>query len=109
MEPATYTLPPIQRGLYYSQKLTFLQSVGGAAMDLTGYTVTAPIAGAGDFSVSVPTPTNGEVTISLSATTTASMAGDSYEYSVNLTPGTGNDYKQSYLRGVVPVMDGITT
>ena len=82
-----------------------------AVIDLTGYTAYAQVWNEGrttkyaDFSITYTNRTNGQITISLTDTQTATFI-DELRYDVLLEDGSGN--REYYLEGVIFVSQGYT-
>lgn len=107
--PGTYNFT-LQRRADYSLDLQFKDS-NDAAIDLTGYTVYAQAWNEGrtkkyaDFSIAYTNRTNGEISISLTDTQTATFP-DELRYDVLLEDSGGN--REYYLEGVIFVSQGYT-
>lgn len=110
VQPGTYNFS-LQRRADYSTLLQFKDSTG-TAIDLTGYTVYAQAwdkarsTKYADFTVAYTDRTNGQVTISLTDTQTATFIDELY-YDVLLEDGSGN--REYYLEGVIFVSEGYTS
>lgn len=108
--PGTYNFT-LQRRADYSLDLQFKDS-GDAAIDLTGYTVYAQAWNEGrttkyaDFSVAYTNRTNGQITISLTDTQTATFP-DELRYDVLLEDSGGT--REYYLEGTIFVSQGYTS
>ena len=109
VQPGTYNIM-LQRRADYSVLLQFKDS-SDAAIDLTGYTAYAQVWNEGrttkyaDFSIAYTNRTNGQITISLTDTQTATFI-DELRYDVLLEDGSGN--REYYLEGVIFVSQGYT-
>lgn len=109
VQPGTYNIT-LQRRADYSVLLQFKDS-SDAAIDLTGYTAYAQVWNEGrttkyaDFSVAYTNRTNGQITISLTDTQTATFI-DELRYDVLLEDGSGS--REYYLEGVIFVSQGYT-
>ena len=109
VQPGTYNIL-LQRRADYSVLLQFKDS-NDAVIDLTGYTAYAQVWNDkrskkyADFSVAYTNRTNGQITISLTDTQTATFI-DSLRYDVLLENGSG--LREYYLEGVITVSQGYT-
>ena len=109
VQPGTYNIT-LQRRADYSVLLQFKDS-SDAVIDLTGYTAYAQVWNEGrttkyaDFSIAYTNRTNGQITISLTDTQTATFI-DELRYDVLLEDGDGN--REYYLEGVITVSQGYT-
>ena len=109
VQPGTYNIT-LQRRADYSVLLQFKDS-SDAVIDLTGYTAYAQVWNEGrttkyaDFSITYTNRTNGQITISLTDTQTATFI-DELRYDVLLEDGSGN--REYYLEGVIFVSQGYT-
>ena len=109
VQPGTYNIT-LQRRADYSVLLQFKDSTG-TVINLTGYTAYAQVWNEGrttkyaDFSVAYTSRTNGQITISLTDTQTATFI-DELRYDVLLEDGSGN--REYYLEGVIFVSQGYT-
>ena len=109
VQPGTYDIT-LQRRADYSVLLQFKDSTG-TVINLTGYTAYAQVWNEGrttkyaDFSVAYTNRTNGQITISLTDTQTATFI-DELRYDVLLEDGSGN--REYYLEGVIFVSQGYT-
>lgn len=109
VQPGTYNIT-LQRRADYSVLLQFKDS-NDAVIDLTGYTAYAQVWNEGrstkyaDFSVAYTNRTNGQITISLTDTQTATFV-DELRYDVLLENGSG--LREYYLEGVIFVSQGYT-
>ena len=108
--PGTYSFT-LQRRADYSLDLQFKDS-SDAVIDLTGFTAYAQAwdkarsTKYADFAVAYTDRSNGQITISLTDTQTATFP-DELHYDVMLENGSGNrDY---YLEGVIFVSQGYTS
>jgi hypothetical protein len=110
VQPGTYNIT-LQRRADYSVLLQFKDG-NDAVIDLTGYTAYAQAWNEGrttkyaDFSIAYTNRTNGQITISLTDTQTATFI-DELRYDVLLEDGSGN--REYYLEGVIFVSQGYTT
>ena len=110
IQPGTYSFT-LQRRADYSVLLQFKDSTS-AAIDLTGYTVYAQAwdkarsTKYADFTVVYTNRTNGQVTLKLTDTQTATFIDELY-YDVLLEDGSGN--REYYLEGVIFVSEGYTS
>jgi hypothetical protein len=110
VQPGTYNIT-LQRRADYSVLLQFKDS-NDAVIDLTGYTAYAQAWNEGrttkyaDFSVAYTNRSNGQITISLTDTQTATFI-DELRYDVLLEDGSGN--REYYLEGVIFVSQGYTS
>ena len=110
VQPGTHNFT-LQRRADYSLLLQFKDS-SDAVIDLTGFTAYAQAwdkarsTKYADFAVAYTNRSNGQVTISLTDTQTATFPDELY-YDVMLENGSGNrDY---YLEGVIFVSQGYTS
>ena len=109
VQPGTYNIT-LQRRADYSVLLQFKDS-SDAVINLTGYTAYAQVWNEGrttkyaDFSIAYTNRTNGQITISLTDTRTATFI-DELRYDVLLEDGSGN--REYYLEGVIFVSQGYT-
>ena len=109
VQPGTYDIT-LQRRADYSVLLQFKDSTG-TVINLTGYTAYAQVWNEGrttkyaDFSVAYTNRTNGQITISLTDTQTATFI-DELRYDVLLEDGSG--IREYYLEGVIFVSQGYT-
>ena len=109
VQPGTFNIS-LQRRADYSVLLQFKDG-NNAVIDLTGYTAYAQVWNEGrttkyaDFSVAYTNRTNGQITISLTDTQTATFI-DELRYDVLLEDGSGN--REYYLEGVIFVSQGYT-
>lgn len=109
VQPGTYNIT-LQRRADYSVLLQFKDG-NDAVIDLTGYTAYAQAWNEGrttkyaDFSVAYTNRSNGQITISLTDTQTATFI-DELRYDVLLEDGSGN--REYYLEGVIFVSQGYT-
>jgi hypothetical protein len=109
VQPGTYNIT-LQRRADYSVLLQFKDG-NNAVIDLTGYTAYAQVWNEGrttkyaDFSIAYTDRTNGQITISLTDTQTATFI-DELRYDVLLEDGSGN--REYYLEGVIFVSQGYT-
>ena len=107
--PGTFNFT-LQRRADYSLDLQFKDS-NDAVIDLTGYTVYAQAWNEGrttkyaDFAVTYTNRSNGQITISLTDTQTATFI-DELRYDVLLEDSGGN--REYYLEGVIFVSQGYT-
>lgn len=110
VQPGTYNIT-LQRRADYSVLLQFKDG-NDAVIDLTGYTAYAQAWNEGrttkyaDFSIAYTNRTNGQITISLTDTQTATFI-DELRYDVLLEDGSGN--REYYLEGVIYVSQGYTS
>lgn len=110
IQPGTYNFT-LQRRADYSVLLQFKDSTS-AAIDLTGYTVYAQAwdkarsTKYADFTVVYTNRTNGQVTLKLTDTQTATFIDEVY-YDVLLENGSGD--REYYLEGVIFVSEGYTS
>ena len=108
--PGTYNFT-LQRRADYSLDLQFKDS-SDAAIDLTGYTVYAQAWNEGrttksaDFTVTYTNRSNGQISISLTDTQTATFP-DELRYDVLLENGSG--LREYYLEGTIFVSQGYTS
>nr|BAR36890.1 putative long tail fiber protein [uncultured Mediterranean phage uvMED] len=109
VQPGTYNIT-LQRRADYSLLLQFKDS-SDAVINLTGYTAYAQAwdkaraTKYADFSVAYTNRTNGQITISLTDTQTATFIDELY-YDVLLEDGSGS--REYYLEGVIFVSQGYT-
>jgi|TARA_R100000482_G_scaffold36947_1_gene12627 hypothetical protein len=109
VQPGTYNVQ-LQRRADYSVLLQFKDS-NDAVIDLTGYTAYAQVWNEGrttkyaDFTIAYTNRTNGQITISLTDTQTATFI-DELRYDVLLEDGSGN--REYYLEGIIFVSQGYT-
>ena len=109
VQPGTYNIT-LQRRADYSVLLQFKDG-NNAVINLTGYTAYAQVWNEGrttkyaDFSIAYTDRTNGQITISLTDTQTATFI-DELRYDVLLEDGSGN--REYYLEGVIFVSQGYT-
>ena len=89
---AIYANLTVDQGSDFSSVVTVTDS-DGALVDLTNYTYRGQIrktytsSTAVDFAITVNTPTNGELTISLTASQTSNMKAGRYVYDVEIESG----------------------
>ena len=109
VQPGTYNIT-LQRRADYSVLLQFKDSTD-SAIDLTGYTAYAQAWNEGrstkyaDFAIAYTNRANGQITISLTDTQTATFT-DELRYDVLLEDGSGN--REYYLEGIIFVSQGYT-
>jgi hypothetical protein len=109
VQPGTYNIT-LQRRADYSVLLQFKDG-NDAVINLTGYTAYAQVWNEGrttkyaDFSIAYTNRANGQITISLTDTQTATFI-DELRYDVLLEDGSGN--REYYLEGVIFVSQGYT-
>ena len=109
VQPGTYNIT-LQRRADYSVLLQFKDSTN-TVIDLTGYTAYAQVWNEdrntkyADFAVAYTSRTNGQITISLTDTQTATFI-DELRYDVLLEDGSGN--REYYLEGAIFVSQGYT-
>tara|TARA_Y100000004_G_scaffold168023_1_gene201046 strand:- start:299 stop:640 length:342 start_codon:yes stop_codon:yes gene_type:complete len=109
VQPGTYNIT-LQRRADYSVLLQFKDSTG-TVINLTGYTAYAQVWNEdrstkyADFAVAYTSRTNGQITISLTDTQTATFI-DELRYDVLLEDGSGN--REYYLEGAIFVSQGYT-
>lgn len=109
IQPGTYNIT-LQRRADYSVLLQFKDS-SDAVVDLTGYTVYAQAwdkarsTKYADFAIAYTNRSNGQVTISLTDTQTATFIDELY-YDVLLENASG--LREYYLEGVIFVSQGYT-
>lgn len=108
---AGYTELFLEQGTSFNVSLT-IDDVSGTPFDLTGYTGTAQMRksyyssnAAATFSVTTGTPTEGIVTLSLGAETTANIYPGRYLYDVVVTAGST---RARVLEGIVNVTPQVT-
>ena len=107
--PGTYNIT-LQLAADFSVLLQFKDSTG-TVINLTGYTAYAQAWNEGrstkyaDFSIAYTNRTNGQITISLTDTQTATFI-DELRYDVLLEDGSGS--REYYLEGVIFVSQGYT-
>ena len=107
--PAQYNIRP-QRRADYPLTLRF-KDPDGVVMDLTGWTVLAQVwttgrtSKLGDFSVTVATPSSGEVALRLGYSVTAALP-DECRWDVMLVNPSG--LREYYLEGIVRPSEGYT-
>ena len=95
----------------YKRQLQQFKDSSDAVINLTGYTAYAQVWNEGrttkyaDFSIAYTNRTNGQITISLTDTQTATFI-DELRYDVLLEDGSGN--REYYLEGVIFVSQGYT-
>ena len=109
VQPGTYNIT-LQRRADYSVLLQFKDG-SDAVIDLTGYTAYAQVWNEGrttkyaDFTIAYTNRTNGQITISLTDTQTATFI-DELRYDVLLEDGSGS--REYYLEGIIFVSQGYT-
>ena len=109
VQPGTYNIT-LQRRADYSVLLQFKDSTS-TVINLTGYTAYAQVWNEdrstkyADFAVAYTSRTNGQITISLTDTQTATFI-DELRYDVLLEDGSGN--REYYLEGAIFVSQGYT-
>ena len=109
VQPGTYNIT-LQRRADYSVLLQFKDS-SDAVINLVGYTAYAQVWNEGrttkyaDFAIAYTNRTNGQITISLTDTQTATFI-DELRYDVLLEDGSGN--REYYLEGKITVSQGYT-
>ena len=110
VQPGTYSIT-LQRRADYSLLLQFKDSTG-TVINLTGYTAYAQAWDVdrqmkyADFGIAYTDRTNGQITISLTDTQTATFS-NSLQYDVLLQDGSGN--LEYYLEGTITVKQGYTS
>ena len=110
VQPGTYNFT-LQRRADYSLDLQFKDS-NNAAIDLTGYTVYAQAWDEGrttksaDFTVTYTNRSNGQISISLTDTQTATFPNE-LRYDVLLEDSGGT--REYYLEGIIFVSQGYTS
>ena len=110
VQPGTYDIT-LQRRADYSLDLQFKDS-SSAAIDLTGYTVYAQAWNEGrttksaDFTVTYTNRSNGQISISLTDTQTATFP-DELRYDVLIEDSGGT--REYYLEGTIFVSQGYTS
>ena len=102
----------INSGTTFSETFTLESTTTNSAFDLTGYTGAAQMrkhAGAStghDFTVEFQDPTtNGQLILSMTATTTSAIKAGRYVYDVVITKDSN---KQTVVEGNVLVREGVT-
>jgi hypothetical protein len=106
--PASLLIRP-QRRADYPLSVTFKDSTG-AAINLTGWTVVAQMwdkartAKVGDFTVTVTSAANGQVSLRLPHTVTINMTAAEYYYDVMLINPSG--LREYYLEGIARPSEG---
>lgn len=106
--PASLLIRP-QRRADYPLAVTFKDSTG-AAINLTGWTVVAQMwdkartAKVGDFTVTVTSAANGQVSLRLPHTVTVNMTAAEYYYDVMLINPSG--LREYYLEGIARPSEG---
>lgn len=109
IQPGTYNIT-LQRRADYSVLLQFKDG-NDVAINLNGYTVYAQVWNEGrttkyaDFSITYTDRENGQVTISVADTQTATFP-DELRYDVLLENSSGD--REYYLEGVISVSEGYT-
>ena len=110
VQPGTYNIT-LQRRADYSLLLQFKDSTD-SAIDLTGYTAYAQVWNTArtkkyaDFAIAYTDRSNGQITISLTDTQTATFS-DFLQYDVLLENSSG--IREYYLEGSVTVSEGYTS
>lgn len=113
-------LTPGQRNLVIykandiKEKFAFKESDGVTAMDLTGWTAESQIRDAKSrdatlivaFTVTIPTPANGEVFLSLTDTETGNITQEKGFYDILLTDGSA--FEQTYVTGKITFKPTVT-
>lgn len=109
VQPGTYNIT-LQRRADYSLLLQFKDG-DDAVIDLTGYTAYAQVWNKqrskkyADFSIAYTNRTNGQITISLTDTQTATFINE-LQYDVLLE--NGSNIREYYLEGTITVSEGYT-
>ena len=109
-EPTQLNLRVI-KGDSFSRTLTITNN--GTAIDLTGYTATAQARTKGkrviaDFIVSIPTPTSGEIELSLPTTATRSLtSGGIWDLQLVLDADPENN-THTIVRGTIELIPDVT-
>jgi len=109
---AIYSDIQVDQGADFSVEVTIEDATGNIA-NLTGYTVAGQIrksyssSTATNFSVSISNAAKGEITATLSNTTTAAMKAGRYLYDIEITKTSGG-VKTRVIEGQVTVNPGIT-
>lgn len=100
----------IDQGTTYSLSIT-VSDQNGDIKDLTEYTAAAQMrksyysSGATSFTASISSPTDGEVTISLTATQTSALKAGRYVYDIEIT---SDEETLRILEGIVVVNPEVT-
>lgn len=110
--PATYDLT-IYKGDDFEEIIEFQES-GGSAMDLTGWTARSQIRKKQertadlvvDFTVTIPTPTDGKVYLTLTDTETGAITVEDGHYDILLT--NASNFDETYVIGDVTFMPTVT-
>lgn len=97
----------IYRGSDFTYEFFFTQSDGVTAMDLTGWAAQAQARSQDlrtstllfDFTVTIPTPTNGKVYLAVSRAITGGITVNKGYYDLPLT--NPSDFEQPYVKGVL--------
>lgn len=106
--PASYNIRP-QRRADYPLAVTFKDSTG-AAINLTGWQIVAQVwdkarmVKTGDWTVTVTSAVNGQVSLMLPYTVTAAMTATEYYYDVMLINPSG--LREYYLEGIARPSEG---
>lgn len=108
---AEYVEITIDQGATFTTTVTVSDSTG-SPVDLTNYTGKAQIRKsyysltAQDFTVTIPSPPNGEMVIEMSATTTANLAPGRYVYDVIIVDN--HNEVTRLFEGTAAVTPGVT-
>lgn len=108
---AEYVEITIEQGASFSSTIT-VNDAAGDAFDLTDYTGKAQVrksyysTTATDFTVTIPSPTSGEMVIEMPATTTANLAPGRYVYDVIVVDDQGDVTR--LFEGTAAVTPGVT-
>lgn len=102
----------IEQGADYNITIT-IDDVDGLPFDLTGYTSKSQIRksyysanAAGQFTITIPTPTNGGIVLALPAANTANIAAGRYVYDILIKDSSNNTTR--VLEGIVNVLPRVT-
>ena len=105
--PGTYDMT-IYKGNDF-EKLFSFKNADETVMDLTGYTIRSQVRdfpGRGEtllmeFTVEIPTPANGEVTLKATDVQTGAVEPSKGYYDILLTNSNNNDFDTTYVKGEI--------
>lgn len=99
------------KGDYFPFTVT-VKDNAGVALNLTGYTARAQIRNPNDatqvwdFTANIPTPSNGEVQLTLTSPVSSTIPAGNYIWDFQVTDPSGN--VRTYIAGDVRVYDEVT-
>lgn len=101
----------VEQGADYTTTIN-VNDATGAAQNLTSYTAAAQLrksyysTSATNFTVSISSPTNGEITMALSSANTANLTPGRYVYDLVMTSPT--NVKTRIVEGIATVLPSVT-